>query len=94
MTQRVHVRPLACTLSAVLALLAAPSVHAQSAGAWLVRAGATQIKPNVESGDLSPPALAGAKAAIGSATGVSAGVTYMLTDQISIDVPLAFPFKH
>jgi outer membrane protein len=94
MTQRVHARPITCALSAVLALFATGSVQAQSAGAWLLRAGATQIKPNVDSGDLSPPALAGSKANIGSSTGVSAGVTYMLTDHISVDVPLAFPFKH
>ncbi len=79
-----------------LALLAgaAMSAHAQSAGSVLVRAGAATIKPKTESGDLSAPSLAGTKIDVGSDTELSGGITYMLTDNLSVDLPVAMPFKH
>lgn len=77
-----------------LGLFATGAAHAQSAGSWLVRAGATKITPKVDSGDLSPPGLAGSKADVESDTELSGGLTYMLNDNVSIDVPLAMPFKH
>jgi len=82
---------LAC---AALGLFASSTAHAQSTGSWLVRAGATKITPKVDSGDLSPPGLAGSKADVESDTEFSGGITYMLNDNVSIDVPLAMPFKH
>jgi outer membrane protein len=82
----------ACALGA--SLLAAGAAHAQSAGTIMLRAGATEIKPNVDSGDLSAPSLAGTKASIRSDTQFSGGLTYMLTDHIAIDIPLATPFTH
>ena len=80
--------------AAMLGLLTAGGAQAQSAGSWMVRAGGTQITPHVESGDLTAPSPAGTKADINSATQFTGGVTYMLTDNISIDVPLGLPFKH
>ena len=77
-----------------IALACASLAQAQSAGTLMVRAGATQIKPNVSSGDLTPPSLAGTQASIASATQVSGGVTYMYTNNLSIDIPLALPFNH
>jgi outer membrane protein len=56
----------ATLLLAGLAL--AGSAQAQSAGALLVRAGATQIKPDVKSGDLTAPSFAGTQADIKSNT--------------------------
>jgi outer membrane protein len=53
-----------------------------------------RISPNVDSGDLSPPAFVGTKADIKGDTQVGGGISYMLTDNIAIDVPLATPFKH
>jgi outer membrane protein len=76
------------------ALLAAAGAHAQSAGTLLVRAGATQIKPNVSSGDLTAPSFVGTQADIRSDTQFAGGVSYMLTDNIAIDLPLSLPFKH
>jgi len=74
---------------------------AQSAGTWMVRAGATTIEPSNPSGNLSPPAFyilprtgAGSQTFTGEDTQLSGGVTYMYTDHISVDVPLALPFKH
>jgi outer membrane protein len=70
------------------------AAQAQTAGSILIRAGGTTITPNVSSGDLSPPSLAGTKSSIGSSTRMSGGITYMLDDHIAIDVPVAVPFEH
>ena len=85
---------LASAAALAATLLAAGAAHAQTAGSLLLRAGATQIRPNVSSGDLTAPAFAGTKADIRSDTQFAGGITYMLTDSIAIDVPLATPFKH
>lgn len=80
--------------AAAAGLFAAGPAVAQSAGSVMLRGGATQIKPNVDSGDLSPPAFTGTKADIRSNTQLSGGFTYMLTDNVSVDIPLALPYKH
>lgn len=77
-----------------LALLGATAAQAQSAGNWSVRVGATHIAPSVTSGDLSPPSFAGTKADVDSATQLTGGVTYMLTNHVALDLPLALPFRH
>ncbi|MBC7618954.1 MAG: OmpW family protein [Candidatus Saccharibacteria bacterium] len=77
-----------------IALACANLAHAQSAGTLMVRVGVTTIKPNVESGELTAPSLVGTKASIDSASQVSGGITYMYTNNVSIDVPLALPFTH
>lgn len=77
-----------------IALACASLAQAQTAGSWMVRAGATNIKPNVDSGDLSAPSLPGTKAGINSASQVSGGITYMYTDNFSVDLPVALPFQH
>lgn len=79
----------------LLALGAAAGVaQAQTAGTWLWRAGATQISPDVTSGNLSAPSLPGTQADISSATQLSGGITYMVNDHLAVDVPLAAPFRH
>ncbi|MDD2879951.1 MAG: outer membrane beta-barrel protein [Rhodoferax sp.] len=74
---------------------------AQSAGTWMVRAGATNITPSNPSGNLSAPAFyvvprngIGSQTNTGSDTQLGGGFTYMYTDHLSVDVPLALPFKH
>ncbi len=79
-------------IPAILACAAA--AQAQTAGTWMVRGGVTKITPSVSSGDLSAPSLAGTKANVGSSTKVSGGITYMLDNNISIDVPISVPFEH
>ena len=74
--------------------LCAHGAFAQSAGAIMVRAGYGTIAPQVSSGDLSAPSIAGSKTDVGSASNLMGGITYMYTDNISFDVPLALPFKH
>lgn len=81
-------------LAAASALLMAGAAQAQSAGTLSARIGATTIRPAVSSGDLSAPSLAGTKVDIGNATQISGGLSYMWTDNIAIDLPLAIPFKH
>jgi outer membrane protein len=77
------------------ALLACAAVaQAQTAGTWMIRAGGTTITPNVSSGDLTAPSLAGTKSAIGSSTRLSGGITYMYNDNIAFDLPVAVPFEH
>jgi outer membrane protein len=80
--------------AAVLGLFGAGSANAQSAGSWLVRLGATKITPHVDSGNLTAPSLPGTQADIKSDTQLSGGITYMLTDSVAVDVPLATPYKH
>lgn len=84
----------AALMAALCGAIAAVPASAQTAGSVLVRVGATQIKPNVDSGDLSAPSLAGTKASVKSDTQLSGGITYMVTDNISVDLPLSLPFKH
>lgn len=82
---------------ALLALAVASGAtlaHAQSAGTWLVGVGATQISPNVSSGDLTPPSAPGTKIDVRADTQPTAWVTYMFTDNWSVEVPIAAGFKH
>jgi outer membrane protein len=60
----------------------------------MFRAGATTIAPQVNSGNLSTPSIPNTKNDVGSASQVSGGVTYMVTDNVSLDLPLALPFTH
>jgi outer membrane protein len=76
------------------ALFAMGSACAQSAGSIVVYGGAAQITPRVESGDLTAPSLAGTKVDVKKATSFVGGITYYWTDNISIDLPIALPFKH
>jgi len=74
--------------------LAAPLALAQSAGNWMVRAGMANISPKVNSGNLSAPSLSNSKTDVGPASQVGGGLTYMVTDNMSLDLPLSLPFKH
>lgn len=87
-------RPGLWAAAATLALAAAAPAAAQPAGSLIVRGGATQIAPDVKSGDLTAPAFQGTKADIKSNTQLGGGITWMWTDDIAIDLPLATPFKH
>ncbi len=84
----------AASAAALVALGFSGAAQAQSAGQWMLRVGATHIAPSVTSGDLTAPSLAGTKADVHANTQLGGGVTYMLTDHVSVDVPLAMPFKH
>lgn len=87
-------------IAVAAAFLAAGSVCAQSAGSWMVRAGVTTVAPVGPSENLSAPSLyipgtdTGSQTSTGSNTQLGGGITYMYTDNLSVDVPLALPFKH
>lgn len=72
----------------------AGSVFAQQAGDWMIRGGYGTIAPHVSSGNLTAPSITGTKADVGTASNLMGGVTYMYTDNVSIDLPLALSFKH
>ncbi len=80
---------------AALATLAlAGAAQAQVAGTWSVRLGATNISPQVKSGNLSAPSFPGTKVDVGSASALTGGINYMVTDNWAVDMPLGLPFKH
>ncbi len=92
-------------LAAATLLCMGGMASAQSAGTWMLRAGATQVVPSNPSGDLSAPSFVtldpasgarggGSKTHTASATQLGGGITYMYTDNLSVDVPLALPFRH
>ena len=71
-----------------LALVAGSAAQAQSAGTWMARVGATGIYPQVSSGDLSPPAWPNTQTDVSSDWSLGGGITYMITDNWSVDLPL------
>ncbi|MDT0140597.1 OmpW family outer membrane protein [Acidovorax sp. PRC11] len=87
--------PSAAALAAgALVLLACGSASAQVAGTWSVRLGATHIAPQVKSGNLSAPSFPGTTVDVHSASALTGGINYMVTDNWAIDVPVGLPFKH
>ena len=87
---KLHTKLLAIAAAALLSQQAL----AQSAGTWMGRIGATVITPEVSGGVLSAPGLANSKTDVSAANQISGGITYMYTDNISVDVPIAPPFTH
>jgi outer membrane protein len=81
-------------LTGTLILGSALSVSAQSAGTWTARVGLTNITPQVSSGDMTPPSFPNTKSDVSGDTQMSGGITYMYTDNIAIDIPVALPFNH
>lgn len=67
---------------------------AQTAGTWMVGGGFTRIAPNTDSGSLSPPAPPDTRVDIGADTRPTLFVTYMVTDNFSVEVPVGLGFKH
>ncbi|MGI9132629.1 MAG: OmpW/AlkL family protein [Rhodoferax sp.] len=82
-------------LALAAALATTTGAGAQTAGTWMVRAGLMTLAPQVNSGFLSKPDFyEGSKVDVRAATQVGGGISYMYTDNISVDVPFALPFKH
>ena len=84
---------LAASLTLV-ALLAGTSASAQVAGTFSARAGFTHIAPQVSSGNLSTPSFPGTTVDVGSASALTGGLNYMVTDHWAVDLPVGLPFKH
>ena len=81
-------------IAAAAALAACGLASAQSAGSWMARVGVTHLAPDVDSGNLSAPSFANTKVDAKNNTQLGGGITYMVTDNLALDVPLATPFKH
>lgn len=83
------------TGAAALVLVAcATTAHAQVAGSFSVRAGATHIAPQMRSGHLSAPSFPDTRIDVKSHTALTGGLTYMVTDHWALDLPVGLPFKH
>ena len=85
---------IASALVATAALCGVGAAHAQVAGQILVQAGWNKIMPKVQSDDLTAPSLPGSKINIKSASALFATVTYMITDDISVEALGGLPYKH
>lgn len=83
------------TLLAAATLLACSTcAFSQKAGSWSASVGITQIAPDVSSGNLTAPSLAGTQVDINSNTQITGAVNYAMSDNIVISVPLGLGFKH
>jgi len=85
---------IASALLAGAALCGAGAAHAQVAGDVMVQLGWNKIMPKVRSGDLSAPSLPGTKIDIKSASALFLTATYMVTNDISVEVLGGLPYKH
>lgn len=83
-----------CIAGTLLALgiAAAGPAHAVQAGDWLIRGGVGHVAPTGES-DSDPVGLGG-KVEADSATNLAINFTYMLTDNMGVELLGALPFKH
>lgn len=81
-------------LAAAALLLAGGAAQAQVAGTWYGGIGVTHIAPNTRSGDLSPPSAPGTKVDVGSDTQPTLALGRMITDNIAVELPIGFGFKH
>lgn len=91
---KVRFNSVAKTLVAAAALACAASASAQSAGQWTAKFGFNQLTPKVESGDISAPALPFTKADVSRDIQPVVGITYSITDNISLETALGTPYKH
>ena len=85
---------IASVLVATVALCGAGAAHAQAAGNVMVQLGWNKIMPKVRSSDLSAPSLPGSQINIKSASALFATLTYMVTEDISIEALGGLPYKH
>ena len=75
-------------------LAVATGASAQSKGQFTVSVGANMLKPHVESGAISAPALPNSLGDIDKDTQPVAVITYGLTDNISVETAIGTPYKH
>jgi outer membrane protein len=79
-------------LTATLGLASASALAVQQ-GDILVRVGAAHVAPTGESEDITAIA-AGAKVEADSATSLGLNFTYMVTDNVGVELLAAWPFEH
>jgi len=81
-------------LVAAGALAVATGAAAQSQGQFTVSVGANMLKPHVESGAISAPALPNSLGDVSKDTQPVAVITYGLTDNVSVETAVGTPYKH
>jgi outer membrane protein len=81
-------------LVAAGALAVATGAAAQSQGQFTVSVGANMLKPHVQSGAISAPALPNSLGDVSKDTQPVAVITYGLTDNISFETAIGTPYKH
>jgi outer membrane protein len=81
-------------LVAAGALAVATGASAQSQGQFTVSVGVNQLKPHVQSGAISAPALPNSLGDVSKDTQPVAVITYGLTDNISVESAIGTPYKH
>jgi outer membrane protein len=79
-------------VAAAAAIGLSPQANAVSQGDWLVRFGAVSVNPNDSSGQVG--AITGSGVSVNSSVGIFANLTYMLRDNIGLEVLAATPFSH
>lgn len=79
-------------MSAILCFTIASPVMALQQGDWLLRFGATSVNPNDSSGSVG--AIPGSGVTVDDAQGAFVNVTYMIRDQIGLELLAATPFTH
>ncbi len=72
--------------------LSASAAHAIQEGDWIVRFGVSNVSPNDDSGEFS--GSAGSGAAVDGDAKPSINLTYMIKDNIGLEVLGALPFSH
>jgi outer membrane protein len=75
-------------------LAVATGAAAQSQGQFTVSVGANMLKPHVESGAISAPALPNSLGDISKDTQPVVVINYGLTDNISVESAIGTPYKH
>lgn len=81
-------------ITAATIALTAQAAFSQAAGTWMARVGGATIAPQVSSGTMSTPSFPNTKGDVGAASQLAGGISYMYTDNFSVDLPVALPFTH
>jgi outer membrane protein len=80
--------------AALLAALPAAACAQGGAGTWFGGIGVTRVAPDVKSGNLTAPSAPGTQVDIEGDTRPTLFVGRMITDNISVEVPIGFGFRH
>jgi len=71
--------------------LSAPAFAVQQ-GDWIVRFGAANVSPNDSSGHVG--SIAGSSVSVGDDTQAFVNLSYMMTDNVAVELLASTPFKH
>ena len=81
-------------LTIALSAIGMTPTFAQKAGSWSASVGVTQIAPDVTSGNLTAPSLPSTQIDVGNNTQLTGGISYAMSDNFVVHMPLGFGFKH